>query len=328
MKLKVAIIGFGKIGKLRYNILKKNKFVEILSIYDPKKNSNKKNIFVNKPELIFNNNEIDAVFVSTPNYLNYYYTNKLICKKKFVFCEKPPTIKISELNNIIKNEKKYKKQVMYGFNHRHHESIKMMLDLIRKKKFGKILWMRGRYGKSVDKNFFNNWRSNIKNSGGGILMDQGIHMLDLLNIFSNGFDVAKSIVSNSFWNLDIEDNVFAIFQNKKNKISASLHSTITQWRHLFSLEIFMTNGYMVLNGLKTSSNSYGKEELTVAKNRTRLPRAISIKEKKFIFKIDNSFKNETNIFINNIIKKKKFQQCNSNEALELMRLIKKIYKDG
>lgn len=328
MKLKVAIIGFGKIGKLRYNILKKNKFVEILSIYDPKKNSNKKNIFVNKPELIFNNNEIDAVFVSTPNYLNYYYTNKLICKKKFVFCEKPPTIKISELNNIIKNEKKYKKQVMYGFNHRHHESIKMMLDLIRKKKFGKILWMRGRYGKSVDKNFFNNWRSNIKNSGGGILMDQGIHMLDLLNIFSNGFDVAKSIVSNSFWNLDIEDNVFAIFQNKKNKISASLHSTITQWRHLFSLEIFMTNGYMVLNGLKTSSNSYGKEELTVAKNRTRLPRAISIKEKKFIFKIDNSFKNETNIFINNIIKKKKFKQCNSNEALELMRLIKKIYKDG
>tara|TARA_B100000575_G_C23113910_1_gene643747 strand:+ start:791 stop:1777 length:987 start_codon:yes stop_codon:yes gene_type:complete len=328
MKIKVAIIGFGKIGRLRYKILKKNKFVEIISIYDPSKISNRNNIFVSKPDLIINNNEIDAVFVSTPNFLNYYYTNKLICKKKYVFCEKPPAIKISELKKIIKNEKKYKKQVMYGFNHRHHESIKKMLDLIKKGKFGKILWMRGRYGKSVDKNFFNNWRSNKKKAGGGILIDQGIHMLDLLNVFSNGFDVVKSIVSNSYWNLDIEDNVFAILQNKKNNISASLHSTITQWRHLFSLEIFMTNGYMVLNGLKTSSNSYGKEELTVAKSRTTLPRAISVKEKKFIFKIDNSFKNETDIFINSILKKKQFHTCNSNEALEIMKLLKKIYNDG
>jgi len=77
-------------------------------------------------------------------------------------------------------------------------------------------------------------------------------------MFCGDFQETKAFVSNLYWNLDIEDNVFAIFRNDKGQV-ASLHSTMTQWRHLFSLEIFLERGYLTVNGLKTSSNAYGEE---------------------------------------------------------------------
>ena len=128
---------------------------------------------------------------------------------------------------------------MYGFNHRHHASISYMKEEINKKTLGRVLWMRGRYGKSVDESFYNNWRSKKKYSGGGILIDQGIHMLDLFLYLGGDFDKVHASVSNLYWNLDVEDNVFATLENSKTKLAASLHSTMTQWRHLFSLEIFL-----------------------------------------------------------------------------------------
>ena len=80
-------------------------------------------------------------------------------------------------------------------------------------------------------------------------------------------------MSNLYWKSEIEDNAFVILRNNNSGLVASLHSTMTQWRHLFSLEIFLEQGYLVLNGLKTSSGTYGDEILTIAKNRTEAPRA-------------------------------------------------------
>ena len=325
MILKIGIIGYGKVGKLRHNIINKLKNAKVVAIFDPNIKKKQGSIFKKNVNEIFNDKEIQAIFIATPNYLNFQYTLESVKNAKHVFCEKPPVLNSKQLEIIIKAERKYNTKIMYGFNHRHHESIKMMKKLINSKKYGKILWMRGRYGKSVDKNFFNNWRSDINKSGGGILMDQGIHMLDLLIFFAGGFDVIKSIVSNSYWKLKIEDNVFAIFKNSKNKISASLHSTITQWRHLFSLEIFLEKGYLVLNGLKTSSNSYGKEELTIAFNRTPLPQAVSLKEKKIKYTTDKSFVTETKIFIESVINNKEIKTCNTKEALNLIKVLEKIY---
>src|SRR5690606_1222943 len=110
------------------------------------------------------------------------------------------------------------------------------------------------------------WRAKKDLAGGGILLDQGIHMLDLFLYLGGSFDQVHAFVSNLYWKLEgIEDNVFAIMKNSRSGMVASLHSTMTQWRHLFSLEIFLESGYMVLNGLKTSSGTYGEEVLTIAK---------------------------------------------------------------
>jgi len=200
-----------------------------------------------------------------------------------------------------------------------------MKKLIEEREFGKILWMRGRYGKSVDEKYYDNWRSKIEYAGGGILIDQGIHMLDLFLHLGGNFNSVHASVSNLYWKLNVEDNVFATLENTKTGLAASLHSTMTQWRHLFSLEVFLERGYLALNGLKTSSNSYGDETLSIAKNRTTAPAATWEDEEHIRYHIDNSWRSEVIDFFSAIKHNRTVKNGNSSDALKLMKIIDKIY---
>jgi len=187
--------------------------------------------------------------------------------------------------------------------------------------------MRGRYGKSVDTNYLSTWRAKKELAGGGILIDQGIHMLDLFHYMGNcTFDEVHALVSSRYWNMaGVEDNVFLIMRNRENGVEVSFHSTMTQWRHLFSLEIFMEAGYMVLNGLKTSSNTYGAEELSVARNRSMAPAASWEMEIKETFDVDVSWDREAEIFIDAVQGTARLESGTSTQALSVMRLVDRIY---
>ena len=326
--INIGLIGFGKTGKQRFKILKKIKKINIITISDPNLISKKIDgiNYTNNSDHVIKDNNIQAVFIAVPNYLNKKFVIDCLKNNKNVFCEKPPTLNSKEMLKIIDMEKKTKLKLMYGFNHRHHESIKEMKRIIHDSKLGKILWMRGRYGKSVEKDFFKSWRSKKKFAGGGILIDQGIHMIDLFLFFGGDFDKIKSSISNLYWKTDVEDNAFVIFENTKNKISESLQSTMTQWRHLFSLEIFLEKGYLVLNGLITSSKSYGDEILSIVTSRTKAPQAKWKKVRNKRYVVDNSFKNEIYEFFDCIKHNKSIKNGNSKDALKLMRVIDKIYK--
>ena len=326
--INVGIIGFGKMGQIRARTVEKSRLGQINKVFDVNPINNNNYAVATSPEEIFNNENIKAVFICTPNHLNKSLTIQGLKSGKHVFCEKPPAFNENEVKEIIKAEKSSGKKLMYGFNHRHHESIKMMKKLIAGETYGKILWMRGRYGKSVDKNFYTNWRAYSEKAGGCILLDQGIHMLDLFTYLGGEFDEVKSMISNLYWGSEIEDNAFAILRNNKTGMVASLHSTMTQWRHLFSLEVFLEHGYYVLNGLKTSSGTYGEEVLTIAKNRSEAPRASWRDEEKFTFNINESWQSEIEHFFNAINKNKPIDVGNSNDAQIIMRTMDKIYKDG
>jgi predicted dehydrogenase len=302
---------------------------EIVSVYDPDiTSSDIVYSLADSSEDIINNDEIDAVFICTPNYLNKPLTIDALQKGKHVFCEKPPAFNASEVEEIRAMERSTGKRLMYGFNHRNHTSIQHMKKIIEDGEFGEILWMRGRYGKSVDKSFYDNWRSNKELAGGGILLDQGIHMLDLFLYFGGEFDRIEAFVSNLYWNVEIEDNVFAILKNSRTGVVASLHSTMTQWRHLFSLEIFLSKGYLVLNGLKTSSQSYGEELLSIAKNRSTAPAATWEDEERITYHEDISWRSEIDHFFEAIENGIPISIGNSEDALILMKTIDMIYEKG
>ena len=157
-----------------------------------------------------------------------------------------------------------------------------MKQVIDSKNLGDILWMRGRYGKEVDNNYTDTWRCNRDLNGGGILIDQGIHMVDLMSYLSGGFDGAQAVLSSSYLNVaGVEDNGFITLYSTSKKISASIHTTVTQWRYLFSLEVFLEKGSIVLNGLRTKSGNYGDEILTIKPNLTN-ENKISFTEEKFV----------------------------------------------
>ena len=230
------------------------------------------------------------------------------------------------MEEIRKVEVDSGKKLMYGFNHRHHDSIMRMKEIIVKQEYGKILWMRGRYGKSVTPDYFNEWRAKKELAGGGILLDQGIHMLDLFLYLGGDFDQVKAEVSNLYWKLPVEDNAFVILKDSIGGKVACLHSTMTQWRHLFSLEVFMEKGYMVLNGLITSSMSYGEEILSVAKNRSTAPAATWKDEVKTQYLTNNSWRYEMNYFFEAIRDDGPILIGNSEDALKLMKIMDKVYE--
>ncbi len=322
--INVGIIGYGKMGKIRHQSVENIEKVHVVAIHDPNEIIDN-TMLVKKPEEIINNPNIHAIFICTPNYLNKSLTIEGLKNGKHIFCEKPPAFTAQEVEEIRKFEKQSNKILMYGFNHRHHESVKLMKEMIDRKEFGKVLWMRGRYGKSVDETYYDNWRAKKKFAGGGILIDQGIHMLDLFLHLGGDFDSIHASVSNLYWKLNVEDNVFATLENSKSGLAASLHSTMTQWRHLFSLEVFLEKGYLALNGLKTSSNSYGDETLTIAKNRTTAPAATWKDEEHFNYHSDESWNSEANDFFSAIKNNKTVKNGNSLDALQLMKIIDKIY---
>lgn len=327
--INVGIIGFGKMGHIRYETVSQNGYGRVVAIADPQGASSLPGIqcYASADDLIADP-EVEAVFICTPNYLNKPLTIQALQAGKHVFCEKPPAFKMSEVKEVIVAEQSAKgKKLMYGFNHRHHDSVKKAKELIDSGVYGRILWMRGRYGKSVDQSFYSNsnWRAKKELAGGGILMDQGIHMLDLFLMMAGDFDDVHAFVSNLYWKLDVEDNVFATFRNR-NGLVASLHSTMTQWRHLFSLEIFLEKGYIVINGLLTTSGTYGEEAMTVVKNRTTAPAATWQDEEHFRFNVDNSWRYEVEQFFEAIEQDDAIKVGNSQDALKLMRLMDKIYE--
>ncbi len=274
---------------------------------------------------ILDDKAVDAVFICVPNYLTLRYVTESLDAGKHVFCEKPPGVNSAQVLEMMEAEKRNPaKKLMFGFKHRHHDSVIHAKQVIDSGECGRILWMRGRYGKSVPADFASSWRATKEKAGGGILLDQGIHLLDLFLMMCGDFEEVKAFVSNLFWHSDIEDNVFAIFRNSKGQV-ASLHSTMTQWRHLFAFEIFLESGNVVINGLLTTSGSYGEEQLSIARNKNKGPSVSWDKEERTSYNINNSWKNEVSCFIDAIQNNKPVAIGNTADAYKLMRLIDKIY---
>lgn len=326
MSLKIGIIGYGKMGKIRHKAICETEKGEVVAISEPAIGSNYESIPNLSHDEIINDVNLDAIIVCTPNFLNKELTMRALSAGKHVFCEKPPCFTAKDMEEIIQAEKKSGKKLSYGFNHRQHDSVIRMKEIIDNKEYGRVLWMRGRYGKSVTKDFFNDWRAKKELAGGGILMDQGIHMLDLFLHLGGDFDQVKAEVSSLYWNLEVEDNAFVILKNAETGMIASLHSTMTQWRHLFSLEVFMEKGYMVLNGLITSTMTYGEEVLSIAKNRSAAPAATWKDEVKTQYIDDHSWRYEIEHFINACSNGAPIINGSSSDALKLMRIIDKVYE--
>jgi predicted dehydrogenase len=312
--MKIGIIGYGKIGKIRHEMCEKILDDSEYRIYDPQIEN------CPDPEEIID--WADSVFICTPNYLTKDYTVKALKKNKHVFCEKPPALNYDEMIDVQTEYEKTDSVLIYGFNHRQYDSIQKMKEIIDDSDSGKILWMRGRYGKAMGDPNTGGWRSDPNKSGGGILLDQGIHMLDLMNWFGGNFDEVQSVVTNNMWGLEgIEDNAFINLYNSKENISASLHSTMIEWRHIFSLEVVLEKKYIALNGLKTPSGSYGKEVLTICEDK----HFDSDESKSVIieFKNNNTWEKEVSNFLDLIDLGVK--SSNIEDAVEVMRLIKESY---
>ncbi len=330
--INIAIIGMGKIGKLRAETILKNsntKLIAAFDVDDTQLNDFPDIIKCNNVDDIFKLVELDAVMICTFNKYAPEYTIKALESNLHVFCEKPPARTSQEVKEVIEVENNCSLILKYGFNHRYHHSVVEAKKLIKNEVFGKLLWMRGVYGKAGGNQFSKNWRNNKEESGGGILLDQGIHMLDLMRFFAGDFEEVKSMVKTNYWNVEVEDNAFAIMQTKNN-VLASIHSSATQWRHKFLLEMSFENGYINLEGILSGTRSYGDETLSIAKRQFEDDTFAMGKprEEKIFFDTDESWKLELEEFVDCVLNNKKAYNGNSEDALKVMELVESIYNQS
>lgn len=327
--LRVGIIGMGKMGKIRAQVVHELPSTDLRTIADirPEALETYSVESFTDPYRIFDQ-ELDMVFVCTYNHAAPDLVVTALDHGLHVFCEKPPGKSAADVQRIREAAKRNPGcKIKFGFNHRYHYSVMEAKSMIESGRFGKILWLRGVYGKAGGIQFENNWRSDKTKSGGGILLDQGIHMLDLLRYFIGDFTQVKSMVTTSFWKIPVEDNAFALLRTPEGQI-ATFHSSSTQWKHKFSLEISLEDGYINLNGILSSTRSYGDESLTFARKQFEdstfafgKPR-----EEMIYFDRDDSWRLEVEDFVSAVREDKPIESGNLEDALKVMKLVEEIYK--
>ena len=326
-KLKVGIAGYGIVGKRRHVFIDEHANLEVVAVCD----QNFKEPYAQKDGLAFYSNtedllntELDILFVCLTNNVAAEVTIAGLKNGLHVFCEKPPGMSVQDIENVILVEQENPNlKLKYGFNHRYHDSIRKALQIIQSGELGTIINLRGVYGKSSVIPFSGGWRSKRELAGGGILLDQGIHMVDLMRLFCGEFVDVKSYISNDYWKHDVEDNAYALLKDRSGRI-AMLNSTATQWQHKFSLDISLTEGYIELSGILSGSKSYGEEKIVFGKRDEESDNG-QMESKTIKFLLDNSWRDEVFEFADAILNDKKIKSGNSNDALETMKLVFKIY---
>ena len=327
-QLKIGIIGYGVVGKRRREYIDLNPYFQTHYVSDVNFDGDGEfsdGVYYFKDYRKIFDHEVDIVFVSLPNYLSAEVTILGLENNCHVFCEKPPAKTVAEVKAVIECNQKYPQlKLKYGFNHRYHDSVKKVKKIIDSKKYGEVMSFRGVYGKSSIIPFDAGWRSEKKYAGGGILLDQGIHMLDLVRYFSCDYDEIYSFISNDYWKHDIEDDAFILMKSKEGQV-ASLHSTATQWQHRFRLEIILKEGLLELAGILSGSKSYGSETLKIIERKHGESTGAQ-EEKLYTFLSDNSWKEEIDEFADHIINDLPIENGTSYDALKVMEMIFDVYK--
>ncbi len=329
-RLKTVIIGMGRMGKTRYEKMNAHGGFEITGLCDERAEMLKGYpvpVFTDWHECL-EKCECECVVVCTVNSVIPDVVCRALELGKHVFSEKPPGRNLADTQRMEHASVQHPEMVLkFGFNHRYHNSVMEAKALIESGLIGDVVCARGVYGKAGSPTFATEWRNNVSLSGGGILLDQGIHMLDLLRYFLGDFTEVQSSVDNLVWKeLSTEDSAFAILKTGDGKL-ASLHSNALQWRHTFDLDIICTQGYIALNGLITSTNSYGEERMTYYK-KDLLQKSGSLGkplEHTLCFDSDQSWEWETEEFYDAVAKGTPLRQGTIQDALGVMQLIERIY---
>jgi len=327
--LRAGIVGYGYMGEIRHRTIQAHPDLQLVGISDPRLTKSPDAaapLFRDHRELIAAG--VDVVFVCTPNALAPDVAVDALEHGCHVFCEKPPGRTVGDIRRIIRAEQAHPAaRLIFGFNHRHHPGVTDAKAIVDHGTLGRVLTLRGVYGKSGGDGFEQSWRNDPEVGGGGILLDQGIHMLDLFRFFCGDFEEVMGMAATSFWQIPVEDNAFVLLRNARGQI-AQLHSSATAWKHTFRLEIGLEHGYLAITGLLSKTGSYGRETLLVGRKpqRGELVALGNPREEMSYYDRDPSWEAEVGYFVDCIRRQTPVAQSTSLDALRVMEIVERVYR--
>jgi predicted dehydrogenase len=217
--------------------------------------------------------DVDVVVVATTNDALTPVAVAAVEAGKDVLVEKPAARTVAELDRLVAAARLSDRRVRVGFNHRYHPSLREARKLVDSDALGPLMFVRGRYGHGGRVGYDREWRADPARAGGGELIDQGIHLIDLAGWFLGSFTDVAGVLATYFWDMPVEDNAFLTLRSATGQ-TAFLHASCTEWKNLFSLEIYGRTGKIAIDGL---GGSYGVERLTYYRMRPEMgpPETIS-----------------------------------------------------
>lgn len=202
--------------------------------------------------------DVDAVIVATTHDQLAAISLGAVEAGRHVLVEKPAGRELAEVQAIAGAAAKHKRIVKAGFNHRFHPAFLKAREIVDSGVLGPLMFIRARYGHGGRVGYENEWRAQPAISGGGELIDQGSHLIDLSRWFLGDLTVDYAAVPTLFWNMQADDNCFMALRSSAGQM-AWLHASWTEWKNTFSFEIFGRDGKLAIDGL---GGSYGLERLT------------------------------------------------------------------
>lgn len=262
-KLRVGIAGCGLIGRKRGLQVAPHTLVGVMDVQAER--AQKLALELNTEaygsfDQLIQQGQPDVVIVAVSNNQLAPLTLQALRAKKHVLVEKPGAMQLSELLEMKDLTLEHGLSVKVGFNHRFHPALLKTRELVDQGALGELMFMRARYGHGARLGYEKEWRAQPELAGGGELLDQGCHILDLIYWFFGPLPLQSSLVQTNYWNMPVDDN--AVITVAEGKRWATFHVSCSEWKNTFALELYGRTGKVLIQGL---GGSYGKETLTYYK---------------------------------------------------------------
>lgn len=262
MSLGVVIVGCGLVGRRRASALAASRLIACADL-DPAKAEALAALVpgasaVSRWQDAIARSDVDVVVVATTNDALTAIAAAALDAGKHVLVEKPAARNVEELDSLIAAAARHQLRVRVGFNHRYHPALQKARELVDGGALGSLMFVRARYGHGGRLGYEREWRADPALSGGGELIDQGVHLIDLARWFLGPFTTIDGFAATYFWNMPVDDNAFLTLRTASGR-AAFLHVSCTEWKNLFSMEIYGRDGKLAIDGL---GGSYGVERLT------------------------------------------------------------------
>jgi predicted dehydrogenase len=320
---KVAIVGCGLIGLKRAQNISGAEVIAFVDT-DISKANNLAARFghvasFDSLDTMLNDKNPDIIIIATPHNLLPKLIETAIKAGKHILVEKPAARVAEELQAFVALAEANKCKVRVGFNHRYHRAFRKAKQLVDEGALGKLMFIRARYGHGGRVGYEKEWRAIPEISGGGELIDQGSHLIDLSRMFLGNFISVEGHADNYFWDMPVDDNAFLDLKTTDGQ-TAFLQVSCTEWKNLFSFEIYGRNGKLEINGL---GGSYGTEKLSFYKMSAEMgPPETFVWEYPML---DDSWKVEFSEFLIDI-EENRVVNPGIQDAIENLKIINFIYK--
>jgi predicted dehydrogenase len=270
---------------------------------------------------VMDRSAIDAVIIATPQDSQVEIARVAIDAGIHVLVEKPAARHVDELLGLPQLAAKRNVRVRVGFNHRYHRAFQRARRLVDSGILGPLLYLRARYGHGGRLGYASEWRAQPQRSGGGELIDQGVHLIDLARWFLGEFVEVNGFAHTYFWDMPVDDNGFMLLKTTAKQV-AFLHVSCTEWKNTFSWELYGRDGKLQVDGL---GGSYGVEKLTWYKNLPDMgPPETTIWEYPMA---DNSWETEMAEFMEDI-RNEREPAAGLHDAIAALAVVAKIYAES